>query len=311
MTRTLLLIALAAALALGLAWHFLGKSRAPSVPQASIDSPYWREADRLVDVDGVTARVRVEGPDGAPVIVLVHGFSHSLESWDAWAADLSSDHRVVRMDLPGHGLTGPDPQARYSVPQTVDFLAGLVDALDLQSFTLAGNSLGGLVAWRYAADHPDRVDHLVLLAPGGYSINGVTAEPVAVPMAVNFYLTQAPEPVVSAATAALYGDPSRMDPAVPARIHALMRGEGVGQAMVERLQVFTLPDPESDLARVSVPTLILWGGRDGMVPTEHAARFEAAIDGAELIVYDDLGHVVQEEDPARTLADLRAFLAAN
>jgi len=311
MTRILLLIALAAALALGLAWFFLGKGDAPAVPQASIDSPYWGEADRLVDVDGVTARVRVEGPDGVPVIVLVHGFSHSLESWDAWAADLASDHRVVRMDLPGHGLTGPDPQARYSVPQTVDFLAGLVDALDLQSFTLAGNSLGGLVAWRYAADHADRVDQLVLLAPGGYSINGVTDEPVAVPMAVSFYLTQAPQPMVAAATAALYGDPSRMDPDVPARIHALMRADGVGQAMVERLEVFTLPDPEPDLARVSVPTLILWGGRDGMVPTEHAARFEAAIAGAELIVYDDLGHVVQEEDPARTLADLRAFLAAN
>ena len=309
MKRFVWLLAVVLVVAGVAAWFVFGRAGEPSGETvATIDSPYWnRGTDRLVDVDGVTARVRIEGEAGAPVVVLVHGFSHSLESWDGWAADLAADYRVVRMDLPGHGLTGPDPLQRYSVPQTVDFLAGLMDALGIERAHLAGNSLGGLVAWRYASDNPERVTDLVLVSPGGFSINGVAEEPVPVPIGVSFFLTQAPEAMVAAATAALYGDASRLDPAVPARVHALMRREGVGQAMVERLEVFTLPDPEADLARVDVPVLLLWGERDAMVPFEHAARFEAALPNVRLVTYPDLGHVAQEEDPARTVSDVRAF----
>ncbi len=276
---------------------------------SSIDSPWWSEADRLVDVAGLLTRVRIEGPETAPVLVLVHGFSHSLESWDAWAADLSADYRIVRMDLPGHGLTGPDPQARYSVSQTVEFVDDLMAALDIREATLVGNSLGGLVSWRLAVAHPSRVNRLVLLAPGGYSINGVTEEPVDVPIPVRFFLTQAPEPVINAATQALFGDPTRMPDDMPGRVFDLMRGEGVGQAMVERLEVFTLPEPSADLARIPVPTLILWGEADRVVPPSHGPLMAATIPDARLITYPGLGHVVHEEAPARTLADVRAFLA--
>tara|TARA_R110000868_G_scaffold80913_3_gene229440 strand:+ start:2240 stop:3181 length:942 start_codon:yes stop_codon:yes gene_type:complete len=312
MSRTVIaFIVLAALIVIGaMAWMLTRPAADPALDQAArLDSPYWTDADRLVDIDGVMARVRSEGPADAPVIVMVHGFSYSLESWDGWAEDLSADHRVIRMDLPGHGLTGPDPLQRYSVPQTVEFLGALLDELGLDHVTLAGNSLGGLVSWRLAAQRPDLVDRLVLVAPGAYSINGVTDQPVAVPMGVSFYLTSAPEAMVAAASAGLYGDVSRMDPALPGRVHALMQTPGVGQALVERLEVFTLPDPTADLARVQAPALVLWGGRDVMIPVEQAARIAADLPQAELIIHDDLGHILHEEDPARTVADVRAFLA--
>lgn len=312
MSRTVIAFLVLAALVLigALVWMLTRSGGEPALDQAArFDSPYWTSDDRLVDVDGVTARVRSEGPADAPVIVMVHGFSYSLESWDGWAADLSSDHRVIRMDLPGHGLTGPDPQQRYSVPQTVEFLGALLDELGLDHVTLAGNSLGGLVSWRLAAERPDLVSRLVLVAPGAYSINGVTDQPVAVPMGVSFYLTSAPEAMIAAASAGLYGDASRMDPALPGRVHGLMQTPGVGQALVERLEVFTLPDPVADLARVQAPALVLWGGRDVIIPVAQAARIAGHLPQAELIVYEDLGHILHEEDPARTLADVRAFLA--
>lgn len=278
---------------------------APEVGPA-IDSPYWSEADQLVDVGGRQVRVRITGPrDGEP-IVLVHGFSVSLESWDAWAEGLESDYRVIRMDLPGHGLTGPDPEQRYTVQDTADFIGETMDALDIEHAVIGGNSLGGLAAWRFAADHPERADALVLVSPGGYSINGVTEEPVAVPMPVAIYLRSAPEGLVRAGTANLYGDASRMDPSVPERITALMAGNG--DAFVERLEVFTLPDPTADLQRISIPTLILHGRMDRMVPVAHSEAMAEAIPGARLITYDDLGHIAHEEDPARTLADVRSFL---
>tara|TARA_R110002072_G_scaffold86781_4_gene195988 strand:+ start:38 stop:979 length:942 start_codon:yes stop_codon:yes gene_type:complete len=312
MSRTVIafLVLIALVLIGALAWMLTRPDAEPALDQAArLDSPYWTSDDRLVDIDGVVARVRSEGPADAPVIVMVHGFSYSLESWDGWAEDLRTDYRVIRMDLPGHGLTGPDPQQRYSVPQTVDFLGALLDELGLDHVTLAGNSLGGLVSWRLAAERPDLVDHLVLVAPGAYSINGVTDQPVAVPMGISFYFTSAPEAMVAAASAGLFGDASRMDPALPGRVHAMMQTPGVGRALVERLEVFTLPDPVADLARVQAPALVLWGGRDVIIPVAQAQRMAGDLQQAELIIYDDLGHILHEEDPARTIADVRAFLA--
>lgn len=311
----LLLLVVVLLIAAGAAWLIFRPSEPviilPASERGIPESEYWSEADRWVDVDGLGTRVRIEGSLDASPIILIHGFSHSLESWDAWAADLASDHLVIRYDMPGHALTGPDPQQRYSVPQTVDHLAGLMDALQIDQAAIAGNSLGGLVAWRYAAEHPGRVSSLALLAPGGYSINGVTEEPVSVPMPVRFFMTQAPEPMIGAATQALFGDATRMDPDMPARVFALMREPGVGAALVERLEVFTLPDPTAELARVDIPVLIMWGESDSVVPPEHGAQFVADLPSAELRLYSGLGHVVHEEAPEETLNDLRAFLGAD
>ena len=166
-------------------WMLLKPEPAADVRPASErpvpTSQYWSADDHWVDADGMTFRVREQCRQGAPVIVLIHGFSYSLESFDAWADDLSADYRVVRFDLPGHALTGPDPQQRYSVGETVALTASLLDTLGHDDVVLVGNSLGGLVSWRLAAERPELVSRLVLLAPGGFSINGVTEDSVPVP----------------------------------------------------------------------------------------------------------------------------------
>ncbi|MEC9251187.1 MAG: alpha/beta fold hydrolase [Pseudomonadota bacterium] len=280
----------------------------PSSERPIPSSPYWSENDTWVDADGMTFRVREQGPDEGPVIVLIHGFSYSLESFDAWAEALATDYRVVRFDLPGHALTGPDPLQRYSVDQTVALTASLLDTLGHDAVVLVGNSLGGLVAWRLAAEQPELVSRLVLLAPGGFSINGVTEEPVPVPAPVAFFMTSAPEAMVGAASTGLFGDANRMPPDLPERVHALMRQPGVGQALVERLEVFTLPAPEADLAQVEADTLILWGELDRMIPADHGPRFVDAMPSAQLEVLPGLGHVVHEEAPSESLERVRAFL---
>ena len=301
-----------ALLALVLGWMLLRPEPPVDSPPASEraipDSAYWTDADRWVDAAGMTFRVREEGPGNAPTIVMIHGFSYSLESFDAWAQALAETYHVVRFDLPGHALTGPDPMRRYSVEETVELTSALLDALGIDQAILVGNSLGGLVAWRLAAQEPERVEKLVLLAPGGFSINGVTEEPVAVPAAVSFFMTSAPEAMIGAASAGLFGDPARMPQDLPTRVHDLMRQPGVGQALVERLEVFTLPAPEADLADVQAPTLILWGELDRMVPAEHGPRFVDAMPSARLELMPGLGHVLHEEAPAESLEPVRAFL---
>jgi len=305
--RILIIAALVVAALIGafLLWSHMASR---GVETATLKAKYLEPEDRHVEAAGLEWRVREEGPAGAPVIVLAHGFQVSLESFEPWAEILSEDYRVVTFDLPGHGLTGPDPQRRYSNEQTVELTAALIDALGLDAFVIGGNSLGGLIAWRYAAEHPDKVRGLILISPGGYSINNVTDEPVEPPAPVVLYLRTAPRAGVTQALNAIYADDSKVTEAEVERMRDLMRGRGVGDALVERLEVFTLPDPEPDLARIEDPALILWGAQDVMVPAEHAARFESAIPDARAIVYDDLGHVPHEEAPARTAADARAFI---
>ncbi len=269
-----------------------------------------RSPDRYLVVDGARLRVRVEGPSGAPPIILIHGFSFSLETWDAWAADLARDHRVVRYDLSGHGLSDPDPKARYGTTARVEQLKGLMDTLGIARATLAGNSFGGLVAWNMAAQHPDRINRLVLVDSAAFSINGVTERPVPVPDMMRAYL-MAPAPAAVAFTArAIYAHPERLTPERLEQMRAMIARPGNGEALIQHLEQFTLPAPEAALARIKAPTLILWGRADKVVPVDHAARIAAAIPGARTIIYDDVGHAPQEEASARSLADLRAFLAA-
>lgn len=270
---------------------------------------YMTVEDRFVEIDGETWRVRESGPEDAPTLVLIHGFSHSLEAWEAWADRLDGEHRIIRFDLPGHALTGPRADGAYSVPDTVDQVAGLLDEIAPGQFAIGGSSLGGLVAWRYAADHPERVSALVLVSPGGYPNLGVGDEPAPVPAPVQIFLATAPEAGVAQATAALYADPARLTEDQLARIRDLMRIDGVGTALIERIEQFTLPDPNPDLRRVQAPTLVLWGQSDAMIPPTHAPRFGAAIPDARVTLIEDAGHMPMEEQPDVTADTVRAFLA--
>lgn len=254
-------------------------------------------------------RVRIEGPEGAPVIILLHGFLYSLETWDVWADALSTDFRVVRYDLLGHGLTGPDAARRYAPMERAAFLGALMEAIGVDRAAIGGNSLGGLVAWRYASMAPERVSALVLVAPGGYSINGVEDEPAPAPAAMKLFLKTAPEAGVKTTLEALFEDDALVDERRIARLRDMMRREGNGEAFIQSIEEFTLPDPQADLARITAPTLILWGDKDMLMPVDHGRMMADAIPSSELTLYENVGHVPQEEAGAATAADVRRFLA--
>lgn len=274
-----------------------------------VRAEWMGEHDRLVDAADMQWRVRETGPPNARTIVLIHGFSHSLESFERLADELDEDYRVIRFDLPGHALTGARADAAYSVDATLDQVSELLDVIAPEQFAIGGNSLGGLVAWRYAAANPETVSHLVLISPGGYPNLGVGDDPAPVPPAVRLFLTTAPDAGVAAATAALYADPTRLSEADIARIGALMRIEGVGPALVERIEQFTLPDPNPDLRTIEAETLVIWGAADRMIPPEHGPRFAAAIPNANLLLVPDAGHMAQVEQPARVSEAIRNLMA--
>lgn len=271
---------------------------------------WMTDEDRLVQAAGQTWRVRESGPQDAPALVLIHGFSHSLETFEPVSDQLDADWRIIRFDLPGHGLTGARADGVYTVDATVEQVSALLDAIAPERFVIGGSSLGGLVSWRYAAAHPERIEGLVLISPGGYPNLGVGDEPAPVPGPVRLFLTTAPPAGVQAATAALYSDPSRITEAQIDRIGALMRVEGVGGALVERIEQFTLPDPNPVLRTIEAPAVIIWGARDAMIPPTHGPRFAAAMPDAELVLIQDAGHMPHEEQAAEVAGVVRRFLEA-
>ena len=160
------LIAVAVLLVAGLAWLYT-----PDRPRAALVAEYAGPPSEFLDVLGATLHVRDTGPRDAPAVVLLHGFGSSLQTWDAWAADLERDHRVIRYDLPGFGLTGRDPGG-YTDERGIAVLLGLLDRLGVVRASIIGNSMGGRIAWRFAAAHPERMDKLVLISPDGFASPG-------------------------------------------------------------------------------------------------------------------------------------------
>lgn len=309
MTKIFSILGLMALVALAaLAFKLWSGTRGLS-PQA-LEARYMTAADRFVDVAGLSVRVREEGPEDAPALILMHGFIYSLETWDEWAAALSGEYRVIRFDLAGHGLTGPDRFARYAPDERAAFVGDFMNALGLDHAFIGGNSLGGLAAWRFAALSPERVDGLILVDPGAYSINGVTETPVEPPEPVKLFLRSAPEAAVKASLSRVYADPAFITDNKVALIRDMMRRRGNGEAFVRSIEEFTLPDPTATLASISAPTLIIWGASDAMIPAAHGTLMAAAMPNAQLVVIDGAGHAPQEEAGARTAEEARRFLAA-
>lgn len=291
--------------------------QSPDRPVESLVARWAPPPSEFLDLSGQLVHYRDEGPRSDPVpIVLLHGTSASLHTWDGWARALRGQRRVIRLDLPAFGLTGPFTGSYagqpYTGPVYARFVLDVLDKLAVQRFVLAGNSLGGEVAWRIAATAPQRVASLVLVDAAGYPVQGGTI-PLGWQIArlpVLGHLTEylLPRRLIVQGLTTVYGDPSRITEALVDRYFELTLRAGNRAALVQRAQAWSRGEGVAHVTGVVAPTLVLWGGRDALLPPALAQRFVADIPGARLQVFDALGHVPQEEDPASTVAAVRAFL---
>lgn len=277
-------------------------------------APTWAPPpSRLDTIDGRLVHWRDEGPSGDSLpIVLLHGTSSSLHTWEGWIEALRADRRVIAVDLPGFALTDPFPDGDYAAERYVAFVRRFLDHLGIPRAVVGGNSLGGQVAWMLAVADPARVAGLVLVDPAGYPMVS-TSVPLGFRLAripvVNLLLQRiTPRGVVASSVRNVYGDPSRVTEALVDRYFQLLTRRGNRAALVDRMRRRTAEVDTSAIATIRVPTLILWGGRDGLIPPDHGDRFARDITGSRLTVFPALGHVPHEEDPATTVAEVGAFL---
>jgi pimeloyl-ACP methyl ester carboxylesterase len=303
--------------ALAMAWL-----REPDRSAQSLVARWAPPPSSFVVVRGQVVHLRDEGPRDDPLpIVLLHGTSSSLHTWDDWAKGLKGQRRVLRLDLPGFGLTGPFTgegggyaPGRYSAAIDAAFTLDVLDRLGVTRAVVVGHSLGGEVAWRLAVQAPQRVAALVLVdaigppfAPGDVPLGWQLARAPVLNRLLDWVL---PRELVAQGLATVWGDPDAVTPALVDRHFELTLREGNRRALVQRLQQLQLGADAERIAEVAAPTLLLWGGTDRLVPPSVGEDFARRIAGSRLVVLDGLGHVPHEEDPARTLAEVQRFLGS-
>lgn len=269
----------------------------------------------FVELDGMQVHVRDTGPrdDPAP-IVLLHGMASSLHTFDGWQKALQADHRVITVDLPGFGLTGPSPQGEYRIEAYTRFVLRLLDTLGVRQVILGGNALGGEIAWQTALLAPDRVKKLVLIDSDGYPISPLS-QPIAFQVAAAKGLRWVserilPHSLVESSVRDVYGDPSHASAEHIDRYFELNLRVGNRRALFQRMDQ-SEPGAKAHLIRnIRQPTLVLWGTLDGMLPESTSDHFCQDISNCKSFSFRDLGHIPQEEDPIGTLVPLKAFLSS-
>jgi pimeloyl-ACP methyl ester carboxylesterase len=307
--RVFLLLVLALLIGVGVYGY------APDVSHAKLVERYGGAPSQYIELsDGSTAHYRDQGnPDGVPIILL-HGSSSSLFTWEGWVSLLGSKYRIITVDLPGHGLTGRTPGDNYSFDAFQAFVERFTKAINIDQFVIGGHSMGGEVAARFTLNLPDRVKALILLDASGVTVPDLKREE---PLGFTLLRTPVvraglrwftPKSLVKEGLKKFYVDPGRVTEEQIERYWMLIRHEGNRVALIKR---YSLPRPvalNDRLGRIGTPTLILWGEEDRLEPVEVGKAYAASITGAEAIYLPAVGHLPQEEAPEKSAAAVMNFL---
>lgn len=277
-------------------------------------APRWAPPpSQFVRVGGHTLHLRDEGmrEDTLPLILL-HGTGASLHTWDGWLDSLRAVRRVVRFDLPGFGLTGPAPDDDYRIARYAELVVAVMDSLRIGRAVIAGNSLGGQIAYHTYLIAPERVAALVLIDPTGYPRVSESV-PIGfrlarIPATAGLMTRILPRGIVRSSIENVYGDPSLVTDALVDRYYELTLRAGNRAALPVRLAQEEYGEDTLLIRTIAAPTLILWGDADRLIPVAHGERFAREIVGSRLIRYPGVGHVPHEEIPGRTVGDVLGFL---
>lgn len=311
MRRLLAWLALAAgALAL-----LFAAVRTPDVPVETLRARYASPASMFLEVaPGFAVHVRDEGPRDAPVLLLLHGSNASLHTWEPWVERLGGQYRIVSLDLQGHGLTGPIPTGCYAGSCMAETVEQVRARLGIAQMAVGGNSMGGLVAIRYALAHPDRVTSLVLVDSAGAQLAGGGRRPLGfriagIPGVRTLAEHITPRALIERSLDQSTSVKSAASPEKVDRYWELLRHPGNRAATIARFATPREPFGADMLKALSnLPVLILWGREDRLFPPAAAEWFKAALPQAELVILDGVGHIPQEEAPDASAEAVRAFL---
>ncbi len=283
------------------------------IPLDTLKSKYTTAASAFVDVMQMQVHYRDEGNknDSLP-LVLIHGTGASLHTWEESVKLLTDSFRVITLDLPAYGLTGPNPKRVYSQEFYVQFIDEFLKSIHVNKCIIGGNSLGGAIAWNYTYEHPTKVEKLILIDAAGYPMIS-ESKPIAftlaqIPVLKHMLNYITPRFLAKKSVMNVYDDPTKVTEKVVDRYFDLFLREGNRQAFVDRMNFSTYPDHLIRLRTIKTPTLIVWGENDKLIPIENAQKFHADLPNDTLVVLEKTGHIPMEENPNRTVDAIRLFL---
>jgi len=275
---------------------------------------YANSSSQFMSILGMQVHYRDQGvqSDSVPLILL-HGMSSSLNTWDSVVFYLANHRRVISLDLPGFGLTGPSPENMYNFDYYNKFIDSFTRRLQLTKFTLVGNSMGGSIAWNYALFNPAVVDKLVLIDAAGYPKRGESGslgfKIASTPVINNILLFATPKALVRKSLETIYFDQSRVTDAQVERFHDMAIREGNRAAALLIFKgSFGTSQFKGKIKEIKTPTLVLWGEKDNLISVENAYQFNQDIKGSKLEVYPNVGHVPMEEVPERVAKSILDFI---
>ena len=280
--------------------------RTPDTDPAQMRAKYGGAPSQFVEIgDGVTVHLRDEGPRDAPAIILLHGSNADLHTWQPWVDALKDRYRIIRFDQIGHGLTGPDPDSDYSIPNFVSDIDEVADRLGLDRFVIGGNSMGGGHAVAYALAHPERVEELILVDAAGAPIRregrgniGFTIARTPVINRIMNHIT--PRAMIEQSLRETVSNQAIVTDAMVDRYWELLRYPGNRDATRIRFSGEWTSFSQDEVATIDAPALVIWGEEDGLIPVEAGLWYDRFLPNSTLVVYEGIGHLPQEEEAQRS-----------
>jgi pimeloyl-ACP methyl ester carboxylesterase len=270
---------------------------------------YASPESRFAYLNRTLVHYRDEGR--GPAVLLIHGSVQDLYDWDEWTKALAPAYRVIRLDLPGAGLTGPVGSGDYSIANTMRTIDQLMDQLDAERFAVVGTSLGGVVAFRYAATRPEHVAALVLMNSAGVEWGNAKIIPPQ-PQRYNESLSATiRRSDIQTILSAVIPDPTRLKPGRVERALAYHRREGRDAEAAAIVGAYDRGKPEEVLAQIEAPVLVLWGGENRALDPGVADQFAAMLTGSPVVekaLVPGAGHWPHVEAPARSVRFVEKFL---
>ncbi len=274
---------------------------------------YANEHSKFIEVGGMQVHYRDEGK-GFP-IVLIHGTASSLHTWDAWTKELTKTNRIIRMDLPAFGITGPNTNADYSIKNYTNFLHQFLEKIKVDKFYLAGNSLGGNIAWNYTAENPEKVEKLILVDASGLPTNKpqpAIFKMAKTPVLSSLFLYVTPKLFIKKNMKEVYADETKITDELVTRYHKMALRVGNRQAFIDRAKMDFKLGSKANLEKlksIQTPTLLIWGAQDNWIPLKSVGiKMDSVLTNSKLVVLENSGHVPMEENPEESLVILRDFL---
>jgi pimeloyl-ACP methyl ester carboxylesterase len=280
----------------------------PALPIEQVHKKYVQAQSRFIEVNGVRLHYLDEG-SGPETLLLVHGGGSSLFAWDAITERLKAKYRVVRLDLPGFGLSGYDPKDDYHVANWMRYVIGFAERMNLRQVIVMGHSTGAQIAWRIALERPELTKAIILSAATGFP----EKDPVfwragQIPVVGELMSVLTPRFIVKMNLEDIFFDKSKIKDDTIDRYYEILRREGGRRAMLARMRAGDF-DKHEQVPNIKIPALVLWGTHDSWVPVTHGERYAKEMSNCTLVTFSNAAHNLIEEVPDEVSKTVIEWLA--